>query len=141
MRSESQSRLMEIDSIFRAAVQRALEEQNAVRRRGDSLRVEVELVGDRPSGEIDPATPFIQRAIAATRHFGRNPGLTVSSTDANVPIALGIPAITIGGGGVSGDAHSPEEWFIPRDTARGIQRALLIVVAEAGLADGTASDR
>lgn len=141
MRSESQARLMEIDSIFRAVVQQALEEQNAIRRRGEPLEVEVELVGDRPSGTIDPETPLVMRAIAATHHFGRTPGLQISSTDANVPISLGIPAITIGGGGIGGNAHSPDEWYIHRNAARGIQRALLIVVAEAGIADGVASDR
>ncbi|MFS8638313.1 MAG: M20/M25/M40 family metallo-hydrolase [Gemmatimonadota bacterium] len=141
MRSESQARLMEIDSIFRAVVQQALEEQNAIRRRGEPLEVEVELVGDRPSGTIDPETPLVMRAIAATHHFGRTPGLQISSTDANVPISLGIPAITIGGGGIGGNSHSPDEWYIHRNAARGIQRALLIVVAEAGIADGVASDR
>lgn len=141
MRSESQARLMEIDSIFRAAVQQALEEQNAMKRRGAPLEVDVQLVGDRPSGEIDPETPLVLRAAAATRHFGGTPGLQRSSTDSNVPIAQGIPAITIGGGGIGGNAHSPDEWYIHRNAPRGIQRVLLIVVAEAGLAGETASDR
>lgn len=140
MRSESQERLLQIDSIFRASVQTALEEQNQVHRRGAPLEVDVQLVGDRPSGETDPNASLVLRAAAATHHFGGKPELQRSSTDSNVPIALGIPAITIGGGGRGGNAHSPDEWWMNRDGVRGIQRALLIVVAEAGMAGATTSE-
>ncbi|HEX6940520.1 MAG TPA: M20/M25/M40 family metallo-hydrolase [Longimicrobiales bacterium] len=140
MRSESQARLMEIDSIFRAVVQTALEEQNELRRRGPALEVDVQLVGDRPSGETDPEAPLVLRAAAATYRFGGEPRLQRSSTDSNIPISKGIPAITIGGGGESFGSHSPGEWWMNRDGVRGIQRALLIVLAEAGLAGEAASD-
>ncbi|HEX7051080.1 MAG TPA: M20/M25/M40 family metallo-hydrolase [Longimicrobiales bacterium] len=135
MRSESQERLIEIDSIFRAVVQQALAEQNAVNRRGPPLEVDVELVGDRPSGETPLDAPLLLRAMAATRHFGDEPDLARSSTDSNIPISLGIPAVTITRGGVGGGSHSPGEWWIPRDAPEAIQRALLIVLAEAGMAD------
>lgn len=134
MRSVDQPRLLALDSLFRAAVERALEEQNAVRRRGPPLEAEVELVGDRPSGEVDPVTPLLQRAGAAARLLGFQPVLERSSTDANIPISLGIPAVTIGGGGEGGGAHSPGEWWRdPGDAYRGVQRALLLVLAQAGL--------
>ena len=140
MRSESQERLMQIDSIFRATMQTALEEQNRVHRRGAPLEVDVQLVGDRPSGETDPNASLVLRAAAATYHFGGEPRLQRSSTDSNVPISKGIPAITIGGGGVGGGAHSPDEWWMNRDGVRGIQRTLLITVAEAGLAGAATSN-
>jgi acetylornithine deacetylase/succinyl-diaminopimelate desuccinylase-like protein len=133
MRSESPVRLRGIDSIFQAAMQRALEEENAGRTRGQALTVKVELVGDRPSGVGDGTIPFVLRAQAVTRHIGLEPQLQFSSTDSNIPIAKGIPAITIGGGGVSGNSHAPEEWWLNQNGTRGIKRALLIVLAEAGV--------
>lgn len=134
MRSESQERLIRIDSIFQRSMRRALDEANAARRSGPELGVELALIGDRPSGEIPVGDPFVQRAIAVTRAMGLEPALRRSSTDANVPISMGIPALTIGGGGVSAGAHSPQEWYVNRDGPRGIQRAMLILLGQAGLA-------
>jgi di/tripeptidase len=92
------------------------------------------LIGDRPSGEISESDPFVQRAIAASQHLGIEPRLERSSTDANIPISLGVPAITIGGGGAASAVHSPGEWYINRDGPLGIKRALLVVLAQAGTA-------
>jgi len=117
-------------------VQQALVEQNALVRRDDALTVDVQLVGDRPSGETAEDAPLLQRAIAVTRHFGDEPRIGRSSTDSNVPIARGIPAITIGRGGVGGNTHAPDEWWINRNGAEAIRRALIMLVAEAGLAGG-----
>jgi tripeptide aminopeptidase len=136
MRSVDADRLAGIDALFTETVRNAIAEQNAGRTRGAALEVDLDLVGDRPSGEIDPATPFVQRAIAAISRFGHDPQLQRSSTDANVPIALGIPAVTLGGGGVGGGAHSLDEWWLNVDGHRAIQRTLLLVVMEAGLAGG-----
>jgi tripeptide aminopeptidase len=133
MRSQSQERLLTIDSIFRATMQRALDEQNRVHTRGDALRLVLEQVGDRPSGVTEPGTPLLDRAMAVTLWFGLEPRLGSSSTDSNIPISLGIPAITIGRGGVGGETHSPGEWWIDRDSEKAVQRALLIMLAEAGL--------
>jgi tripeptide aminopeptidase len=134
MRSESPERLAGVDSLLHNAVARALTEINAIRRRGPALTVDVALLGDRPSGETPVATPILQRAQAVVRHFGLTPQLEVGSTDSNVPIARGIPAITIGRGGVGQGAHSPGEWWINRDGALAIKSALLMVLAEAGVA-------
>ncbi|GBD33068.1 MAG: aminoacyl-histidine dipeptidase [Gemmatimonadales bacterium] len=134
MRSVSPERLAGIDSIFHRAVRRALEEQNSLRRSGPALTVEVELVGDRPSGVLDPSTPIVQRAMAAARYLGLEPSLESGSTDSNIPIARGLPAITIGRGGVGGGAHSPGEWWLPRNPDLATKNALLILLAEAGVA-------
>jgi acetylornithine deacetylase/succinyl-diaminopimelate desuccinylase-like protein len=133
MRSGDPGRLTGIDSLFQQAVRRALEEQNAMRRAGPALTVDVKLVGDRPSGALDPATPIVQRARAAARYFGLEPSLGDGSTNANIPIARGLPAITIGRGGVGDGAHSPGEWWLDRDGALAVKNALLVLLAEAGV--------
>jgi acetylornithine deacetylase/succinyl-diaminopimelate desuccinylase-like protein len=134
MRSASPDRLAGIDSIFIRSVRKALEEQNALRRSGPALTVEVDLVGDRPSGVLDPSAPIVQRAMASVRYLGLEPALESGSTDANIPIARGLSAITIGRGGVGGEAHSPGEWWLPRNPDLATKNALLILLAEAGLA-------
>ena len=106
MRSVSPERLLGIDSIFQAAMLRGLAEQNEIRTQGDPLTVNIEMIGDRPSGEIGAHTPLVSRAHAAVKFFGATPELAISSTDSNVPISRGIPAITIGSGGSSSSAHS-----------------------------------
>jgi len=132
MRSESPENLQAIDEVFQRSVRRAVEESNTQRRDGAELSLEMELIGDRPSGEISESVPFVQQAIAVSRHLGIEPSLGRGSTDSNIPISQGIPAITIGGGGQGSGAHSPGEWFINRDGTLGIQRALLILLAQAG---------
>lgn len=135
MRSLEQERLMRIDSTFRSVMDRALEEANEVRRHGDPLEVETELVGDRPSGEVPPSDPLVQRAAATAAHFGADPGLERSSTDSNTPIAAGVPAVTVGGGGEGQGAHSLDEWWLDTGEAyRGVQRVLLLVLGQAGAA-------
>ena len=132
MRSESPENLQAIDEVFQRSIRRAIEESNTQRRDGAELSLEMELIGDRPSGEISESAPFVQQAIAVSRHLGIEPSLGRGSTDSNIPISQGIPAITIGGGGQGSGAHSPGEWFINRDGTLGIQRALLILLAQAG---------
>lgn len=134
MRSVSPRSLERIEAAFLAAMDRALEEENALRRDGPPLSVEKAKIGDRPSGEGDPAAPLIQRALAATAFVGAQGVLRRSSTNSNVPIALGMPAVTMGGGGEGYGAHSLDEYWIDRDSHLGVQRALLVVTAEAGLA-------
>lgn len=135
MRSENPARLELIDAIFHRCVARALEEANDQRDRGEPLSVDVETLGRRPSGIVAPETPLIQRALAATRYFGIEPELGSGSTDANVAIALGIPATTISRGGSSGGAHSLDEWWSGVDGHIGIQKALLITLASTGVVD------
>lgn len=134
MRSESPERLDRIDAVFRSAMHQGVREANALRRAGDSLSVELDMIGDRPSGEISVDDPLVAAAVAATRHFDLEPRLGRSSTDANIPISLGVPAITIGGGGYGRGAHSLDELYVNERGPLGIQRALLILLARAGVA-------
>lgn len=134
MRSEGDATLDAVDAILQGAVQRALAEENARRTRGEPLTVEVDMIGDRPSGVIAEDHPYIQQAAAVTRALGIEPTFSRSSTDSNIPISLGIPAVTIGGGGQGFGAHSLDEWFRNEDGALGVQRVMLIVLAQVGVA-------
>lgn len=134
MRSESPASLDRIDALLMDALDQGLDEENAGRRNGEALTVDIDRIGTRPSGEIPATDPLVQRAVAATLALDLEPGLGRSSTDSNIPISMGIPAVTLGGGGVGGNAHSLDEWYLNRDGPRGIQRVLLIVLAQAGLA-------
>jgi acetylornithine deacetylase/succinyl-diaminopimelate desuccinylase-like protein len=134
MRSENPERVAGIDKLLQDAVQKALKEENQMKRLGPDLTVDIKMVGDRPSGVEDPAIPFVQRTIAATSYFKAQPVLSVSSTNANIPISKGVPAVTIGSGGKSGGAHALGEWFLDDKGYEATQRALLLLLAEAGLA-------
>ncbi|GAB3019395.1 M20/M25/M40 family metallo-hydrolase [Spirosoma pulveris] len=141
MRSESPEKLNEVDQLLQAAVQRALNEENGVKRQGPDLTVEVKKIGDRPSGKTDTSAAIVQRAMAATRYMNVAPQLDVASTNANTPIALGIPAVTIGSGGIGGGEHSLNEWWLNDKGYLGMQRILLVLLAEAGLDKGTTATK
>ncbi len=134
LRSEDPARLDAIDGLLHEAIAEALNQQNIVRRSGPLLKVDVDMIGDRPSGSIEKDVPIVQYAVAATHLLGGTSTFSVSSTDSNIPIAKGIPAITIGRGGKGGNAHSLLEWWINEDGHRSIQWALLTLLAEARLA-------
>ena len=132
LRSEDPRALAQLDVTVRAALERAADDENRTRSTGTPpLRVEVQLVGDRPCGITPRAHPLVQVAIAANRALGRDAELTSASTDANAPIALGIPAIALGAGGKAGDAHLTTEWYENIEGALGIVRALLVTAAMA----------
>lgn len=135
MRSGSQDKLDEIDAAFQTAMRAALQQENAEREEGPPLTVDIERVGTRPAAEGDAERPLVQRALAATMAFGIAPELTISSTDANLPLSLGVPAVTMSRGGIGGNAHSPDEWWENADGHVGMQIGLATLLAEAGLAD------
>jgi acetylornithine deacetylase/succinyl-diaminopimelate desuccinylase-like protein len=132
LRSEDPRALIQLDAAVQAVLARALAEENAHRMPGTPpLQLDLRRVGDRPSGLTPRTHPLVQTAIAATRALGRSHELACASTDANVPIALGIPAIALGAGGHAGDAHLPTEWYENVDGALGVVRALLVTAAMA----------
>ena len=133
MRSGSRAKLDEIDAVFQKAVLDGLAAENAARIEGPELTVEVKKVGDRPAGAGDPNGALVQRAMAAMQRVGVTARLSASSTDASIPISLGMPAITISRGGKSEKAHSPAESWTNVDSHLAIQIALLVTLAEAGL--------
>ena len=132
LRSEDPRALSQLDVTVRAALERAADDENRRRTAGSPpLRAEIRLLGDRPSGMTPRAHPLVQAAVAANRALGRDAELASASTDANVPIALGIPAIALGAGGKAGDAHLATEWYENVEGALGIIRALLVTTAMA----------
>src|SRR5881296_2704974 len=112
LRSEDPHALAQLNVTVRAALERAADDENRRRTAGTPpLSVEMQLLGDRPSGITPRAHPLVQAAVAVNRALGRDAELASASTDANVPIALGIPAIALGAGGKAGDAHLATEWY------------------------------
>ncbi|MGP1353304.1 MAG: M20/M25/M40 family metallo-hydrolase [Parasphingopyxis sp.] len=136
MRSGDPVKIAALDAAFQQAMADGLEAENAVRGTGELLTVEIEQIGQRPAGEGDPNSSLVQRAQALLLAEDIEPRLVASSTDSNIPISMGIPAVTITRCGISMRAHSLEEYWeddgnVPLCTMRG----LMLVVAEAGLAE------
>ena len=133
LRSEEPHALEKLDAAVQAILAQALDEENRHRVPGTApLTCDVRRVGDRPSGVTPRTHPLVQAAVAATRAVGHDHQLACASTDANVPIALGVPAVALGAGGRAGDAHLPTEWYENEKGALGIVRALLVTAAMAG---------
>jgi tripeptide aminopeptidase len=135
LRSESPAELTRLDEAFKAAVARAVDEENRARSTAEGpIRAALDLTGERPSGQTAQSTALVQGATGAMRVSGQQPVYGWSSTDSNLPMSLGIPAITIDTG-IRGDrAHAPDEWIdVERtSTIRGLQRVLLLVLTVAG---------
>jgi tripeptide aminopeptidase len=93
------------------------------------LSVDKALVGNRPAGRTVETAPIVQAAVAVTRALDLPVALDEGSTDSNIPMSLGIPAVTIDGGGRGTGAHSPGETFDTTDSYKGTQRALLLAIA------------
>jgi len=132
MRSVSEERLDRIDSIFKSSMNKSLAAYNNTGVKG-AVILELIKIGSRPSGELPIKTPLVQRAIAVSNFFEANTRVTRGSTNGNIPISMGIPAVTIGRGGVGGGAHSLGEWWMNKNGAEAIKLALLLTLAEAGL--------
>ncbi len=133
IRSVEPTRLDDMEQLLKTATEEALTLQNSRKRRGPELQLRFEKIGNRPSGELATTLPLIQRAMAATQFFGKTPQLTRGSTDANIPISLGIPSVTVGRGGTGGKAHSLDEWWYNDKGYEAIQFVLLLVLAQTGI--------
>jgi tripeptide aminopeptidase len=129
MRSSDRAALTALDAGFHKALGAALaDEQERWGGRG-RLVMEKQLVGNRPAGRIPADAPIVLAAVSVTRALGLRAPLEEGSTDANIPVSLGIPAITIGGGGSGTGAHTLEESFDTTDSWQGTARALLLALA------------
>lgn len=138
LRSAAERELQRLDAFFRRAMREAVDEENATRRTGDQpLNLKVDLIGERPTGETPADSPLVEVALEATRVLGITPRLDQSSTDSNLPISLGLPAITLGAGGSSGASHSLDEWYDPRERDLGLKRGLLVILGVVGIKSNT----
>jgi di/tripeptidase len=134
LRSESAAALDSLDEAFRAVLQRALEAERARWPESSTpLRLRIDTTGIRPAGGQPDTARIVRVARDASRALGVTSELTASSTDANLPMSLGIPAITIDGGGEGRGAHSLEEQYDDGDRGwLGPQWAALIVLSLVG---------
>jgi acetylornithine deacetylase/succinyl-diaminopimelate desuccinylase-like protein len=133
MRSNREKELLELEGKFLDIVKGAAAEENA-RWGSDKMTVQIKLVGNRPAGSQPPDAVIVQAAWASAEVVGQKPKLgEAGSTDSNLPISLGIPAITVGGGGKDGGTHSPGEWFDPTDAYLGPQQIFLTIIGLVGL--------
>lgn len=136
MRSADAGELGKLEGQFKAIVQEAVTHENKARStRFGSVSVELTPIGDRPAGQTPLTAPLVADTAAAITALGFKPSFNASSTDANAPMAKGVPAITIGSGGTGGRAHSLEEWIDVEKGAsvRGMSVGLAAVLAAAGV--------
>jgi tripeptide aminopeptidase len=131
LRSASLDELNKLDKAFLAGVDAAVKAENAAR--DGTITAELIRVGDRPAGHTPNGTPIARLASAAVAAEGYTPSFEWSSTDANIPMSLGIPALRIGSGGKGGRAHSLEEWIDVEieGSLRGMRASLATILAVA----------
>lgn len=134
LRSESAQSLAQITQLFEGAMRDALARHNADRLEGPALTLALKPIGQRPAGQADRRWSLVRHASDALRFVGFAPRFVASSTDANIPISLGIPAVTMSRGGYSSRAHSLDEYWEDRATHLSTQAVLLTLLADAGLA-------
>jgi tripeptide aminopeptidase len=128
MRSSDKNSLESVNTKFKNAVKEAVDEENRRWKRG-SITADPELVGLRPAGSTSPDSGIVITALAVSKIFGFSGNLGEGSTDSNVPMNVGILAITIGGGGRGTDAHALSESFDTKDSYLGTQRGVLLAIA------------
>ena len=129
LRSSDEAALKQLDAGFQASVRGALEEENSRRKSHEPLTVAIDMVGNRPAGRTEAGLAVVDTAIATLKALALPVRLDEGSTDANLPMSVGIPSIAIGGGGVGRDAHSPRESFDTTDSWKGTQLVTLLAVA------------
>jgi tripeptide aminopeptidase len=129
LRSADVRSLQALDEEFRAAVRAAVDGENRRWNNRGKVSATPELVGLRPGGQTSAGSPIVQTALAVSHALGMEESLREGSTDANVPMSMNIPAITIGGGGAGAGAHTLNETFNTTDSWQGTQRAVLLVIA------------
>jgi tripeptide aminopeptidase len=135
MRSEACAELKTLEEQFLAVIKAAVEEENKARStREGPITLDPKLIGDRPCGETPMTAPLVQTTTAVIKAFGLTPSYGVSSTDSNMAMNLGIPAVTIGRG-PGGRAHALDEWTTvePKGNVRSIQLATAIILSVAGV--------
>jgi len=124
IRSESNEKMEELVGLLNAAVERAQEQENQ-RASGGKVTAKVKEIGARPAAELEEQTPVLSYVRAVDAYLGIRSRLDCSSTDANIPLSLGIPAVSIGAGGQGGGAHTLKEWYNPEGRDLGLKRIFL----------------
>ncbi len=133
LRSGNAEQLAWLEAQLRHAVESAVDKANArvSREKATSadLRVSIESIGDRPAGRLADDAAILETLRAVDRHLGLKTQLRLASTDANIPLSLGIPALTLGAGGNGGGIHTRGEWFDATGRELALKRLLLLLLA------------
>jgi tripeptide aminopeptidase len=135
LRSEEESEVVKMETALRAAMEAGIKEEMAAAARDSNaaLQVNFRSLGLRPSGKLPENSPLLDSIRSVDRFLGTRSRLERSSTDANIPLSLGIPAISIGGGGKASGSHTLDEWYDPTGRELGLKRLFLTTVLLAGL--------
>jgi tripeptide aminopeptidase len=134
LRSASMEELQKLEDRLRECVAEAWREAPLSHRSGElKVTLAIESIGDRPAAELPPDARILQFVRAADKHLRIESFPRLASTDANVPLALGIEATTIGAGGDGGGAHTLREWFDCSNRDLGLKRILLVLLALTGV--------
>jgi acetylornithine deacetylase/succinyl-diaminopimelate desuccinylase-like protein len=133
-RSTSSDELLRLEVALHRAVEDAVSRANEIAKklRGRSrgpLTFAITKIGDRPAAQLPPDSPVLETLRSVDRHLGIRTDLRLGSTDANIPIARGIPALSMGAGGDGGGAHTLAEWYSDKNRELGLRRALLLTLA------------
>lgn len=124
IRSESNEGMDEVVAVLQSAVERAQEVENQ-RATASKVTSKVREVGSRPAGRLRDNSPLLNAVRAVDAHLGIRSRLETASTDANIPLSLNMPALSIGAGGQGGGAHTQHEWFNPDGRDLGLKRIFL----------------
>jgi acetylornithine deacetylase/succinyl-diaminopimelate desuccinylase-like protein len=135
-RSTSPDELLRLEVALHRAVEDAIDRANAQAKSRAThgrglLNFAIDLIGDRPAAQLPSGSPLLEALSAVDRHLGLRTDMRLGSTDANIPLSLGIPALSIGAGGDGGGAHTLAEWYSARDRETGLKRVLLLTLAMA----------
>ncbi|HEX4808944.1 MAG TPA: M20/M25/M40 family metallo-hydrolase [Bryobacteraceae bacterium] len=131
LRSEEPSSLDELGSLLTPVVERALERENR-NARGTRLTAKIKELGSRPGGKLPQNAPLLRTIQAVDAYLNIRSRVDCASTDANIPLSLDMPAVSIGAGGQGGGAHTGQEWYQPDGRETGLRRILLVLAALAG---------
>ncbi|MFV0480732.1 MAG: M20/M25/M40 family metallo-hydrolase [Campylobacteraceae bacterium] len=133
MRSSDMKELLAVEKQILSAIDKGVEEENKRWNVEPKITVEKKLIGDRPAGSVTVEAPIVQAAIASLNELNIKPKFSASSTDSNLPVSLGVPAITIGKGGIAKAGHSLSESYENKDGYLATQNALLLTLGLVGL--------
>jgi acetylornithine deacetylase/succinyl-diaminopimelate desuccinylase-like protein len=130
-RSTSPDELLRLEVALHRAVEDAVGHGNASAKAGSrgALSFTIGKIGDRPAATLPGDSPLLEALRAVDRHLGLKTDLRLGSTDANIPLSLGIPALSMGAGGEGGGAHTHVEWYCAKDREAGLRRVLLLTLA------------
>ena len=133
-RSTSADELLRLEVSLHRAVEDAMERCNAQAKASGGfgrglLAFKMDKIGDRPAAQLPANSPLLEALNAVDRHLCLKTELRLGSTDANIPLSLGVPALSMGAGGEGGGAHTLAEWYSARDRETGLKRVLLLTLA------------